>query len=69
MVPDALDPRLKRVLTSENDLGKASLATRVLVSRLRREIKAHTVKMNDAISELCVFISKNPFAQSDLAHF
>ena len=39
MIPDLSDPRWKRVLTSNSDLSSASLATRILISRLRQVLE------------------------------
>lgn len=69
MVPDASDPRWRRVLTSESDLAAASLATRILVTRLRRDVKASPATLNDQIAELRSFVAKNAFAVADAARF
>ena len=69
MIPDATDPRWSRVLTSESDLTAASLATRILISRLRREVKAAPATQAAKIAELRDFVAKNAFAVADLARF
>lgn len=69
MVPAPNDPRWQRVLTSENDIAQASLATKILITRLRRETKAAPGNLNAAITELRGYLEKNAFAQADIAHF
>lgn len=62
------ESRIKDLLTSTSDLSKASLATRILVSRLRIEVKAQPASLSGKIEELKAFIAKNAFANADLAH-
>lgn len=69
MIPEKTDPRWARVLTTESDLGSASLATRILISRLRREVRASPATLVGKIAELRGFIEKNTFAHADLARF
>lgn len=69
MIPAENDPRWTRVLTSESDLSASSLATRILISRLRREVKAAPGTVGAKIAELRDFVSKNPFAVADWARF
>lgn len=69
MVPDSNDPRWKRVLTSDSDLSSASLATRILITRLRREVAGAPVVLAAKITELHSFVSKNSFAHADAARF
>lgn len=69
MIPDAGDPRWSRVLTNESDLSAASLATRILISRLRREVKAAPGTIGAKAGELRDFVTKNPFAVADVARF
>lgn len=69
MIPDASDPRWKRVLTTNGDLSATSLATRILVSRLRREVAQAPGSLAAKIGELRDFIAKNSFAVADLAKF
>lgn len=59
---------LRRALTSGEDLGSVSLATRMLVSRLRREVAADPAALPAAVAELNDFFAANPSAQPDLAH-
>lgn len=69
MIPDISDPRWKRVLTTQSDLSAASLATRILVSRLRREVAGAPASLGAKIGELRDFIQKNAFAVADVAKF
>ena len=69
MIPDTSDPRWKRVLTSNSDLSSASLATRILVTRLRREVSGAPAALAEKIAELHAFITKNSFARADAAQF
>ena len=69
MIPDLSDPRWKRVLTNNSDLSAASLATRILISRLRREVAEAPGTLIGKIGELRDFVAKNPFAVADAAKF
>lgn len=69
MIPDLSDPRWKRVLTSNSDLSAASLATRILISRLRREVAEAPAALAGKVGELRDFVAKNPFALADAAKF
>ena len=60
------DSTLQKVLTTSSDLSKASLATKILISRLRLEISGQPAKLSSAIAELRAFFAKHPFAQKDL---
>ena len=69
MIPDANDPRWKRVLTSDSDLSATSLATRIMIARLRREVAAAPGALAAKIGELRDFVTKNSFAVADVAKF
>ena len=69
MVPAANDPRWQRVLTSDSDLSSASLATKILVTRLRREARNAPATLSSKINELRAYFEKNAFAQADMANF
>lgn len=58
---------LSSLLTSASDLSKASLATRILVSRLRIEVRVQPATLAAKIAEFKAFIAKNDFAAADLA--
>lgn len=60
--------RIKDLLTGTADLSKASLATRILVSRLRIEVKAQPASLAAKVDELKAFVAKNAFANADLAN-
>ena len=62
------DKRLTALLTGSTDLSKASLATRILVSRLRIEVRAKPDSLPAKLEELKAFIAKNVFAGIDLAN-
>lgn len=67
MVPNTTDPRWKRALTSESDISTASLPTKILVARLRRQVKEHPTTIQERIGELHAFFEKNMIAQKDIA--
>jgi hypothetical protein len=69
MVPAATDPRWQRVLTSDGDLSSASLATKILITRLRREVRNAPAAIQEKIGELRAYFEKNAFAQADFAAF
>ena len=69
MIPDTNDPRWKRVLTTDSDLSSASLATRILITRLRREVAAAPGAIAGKIAELHDFVVKNSFAHADCTRF
>lgn len=62
------DKKLTALLTGTTDLSKASLATRILVSRLRIEVRAQPATLPAKLEELKAFIAKNAFAGIDLAN-
>lgn len=69
MIPDASNPCWRRVLTSEADLAGAVLATKILVTRLRREVRSSPADMAGKIAELRGYFQKNAFATKDIALF
>lgn len=62
------DSSLKALLTGTTDLKQASLATRILISRMRIELKAKPDQLPAKLDELKAFLVKNAFARDDLAH-
>lgn len=62
------DPRWLKAVQNDGDLGKAQLATRLLISRLRQEVRKNPASAKEKARELFEFMSKNAFAQPDLAH-
>lgn len=69
MIPAPNDGCWQRVLRSQSDLSNVSLATRLLVSRLRRESASDPASLPGKIAELREFFTKNAFAQGDIAKF
>ena len=69
MLPAPNDGCWARVLSSGSDLADVSLATRLLISRLRREVSGDPGALSGAAAELRDFFAKNPFAQPDIAKF
>ncbi|WP_353473637.1 hypothetical protein PVT71_06235 [Salipiger sp. H15] len=69
MIPDASNPCWRRVLTSEAELSGAVLATKILVTRLRREVRSKPADMTGKIAELRGYFEKNAFATKDIALF
>lgn len=65
MIPGPDDPRWSRVIKSDTDLSSASLATKFLITRLRREAKG-SGNLSALVVELRDFFEKNAFAQRDI---
>ena len=61
------DDTLRQTISSSNDLPAASLVTRILVNRLRMEVRANPGSISAKIAELKAFIAKNPNAATELA--
>jgi hypothetical protein len=66
-LPTANDACWKRLLTAEPAPNLTSLATKLTVARLRRDVKQQPSMLKAAIDELYGFFAKNDFAQRDLA--
>jgi hypothetical protein len=58
----------EQVLLSSSDLSKASLATRILIGRLRNEVKGAPDSLGEKAAELAKFASENDYAANDLAN-
>lgn len=69
MIPDPDDPRWGRVLTSESELTGSILATKILITRLRREVQARPGALAEKILELRTYFEKNASAAKDIALF
>ncbi len=69
MIPASSDPCWQRAICNDKDLSAASLATKILVSRLRREMKSEPSTMHQKIAELRSYFEKNAFAKKDIALF
>lgn len=63
-IPEAL---LERALLSDADLSEASLATKMLVARLRAELRADPAAFPAKMAELRAFFDKHVFAMKDIA--
>lgn len=66
MVPAANDPRWAKILNSSSDLSSATLATKFLITRLRRDVQSAPNKFGAAVEELRDYFEKNVFAQKDI---
>ena len=67
VLPPLDDPRWQRTLLSSSDLTSVSLATRLLVARLRREVARDPGRLETAVDELRGFFAKNESARLDIA--
>ena len=66
-VPTKMDPCWKRLLTGQALPEFTSLATKLTVGRLRREVKQQPNALMTAIDEVRAFFASNDFAQRDLS--
>ncbi|NBZ86334.1 hypothetical protein [Stagnihabitans tardus] len=69
MAVDPNDPRLKRAILSTTDVSKASLATRILLARLRQEVRDAPASLPGKLQEFSAYFAKHSFAEKDLACF
>lgn len=69
MIPAANDPCWARVIMSDRDLSQASLGTRLLVGRLRREAKSIPAEIEAKARELYAQVQKNAFMVGDTKFF
>ncbi len=67
MSVDPADPRWRKILTTESDIAAASLATRILIARLRREVVRVPTSLNEKVTELLDFLRKSPMGAADAA--
>lgn len=58
---------LKRTLSENGDLKGASLGTRILVNRLRVELRANPSSLLVKVAELKDYVARNPAAAAELA--
>jgi hypothetical protein len=65
-VPAKTDPRWSRALTGAEPKVN-SLATKLLLTRLRDEVKRDPGALGKSASQLHEFFAANPFAARDLA--
>ena len=61
------DDKLRQTITSAADLAGASLVTRIVVNRLRMQVRANPAKLDDKVLELKDFFAKNPDAAREFA--
>ncbi|MGB0658603.1 MAG: hypothetical protein ACPGNV_00400 [Mangrovicoccus sp.] len=61
------DEIFRRVLTSQDDLVAASLATKILVARLRADVSEKPESLDKKVKVLADFFAKHRFASKDLA--
>ncbi|MCI4664876.1 MAG: hypothetical protein MRY74_09160 [Neomegalonema sp.] len=66
-MPNLNDPKWVAAIQNNKDMGKATLATRLLLTRLRQEVKANPGSLREKARELFEFFEKNAFAQKDVA--
>lgn len=66
-VPPKTDPCWSRLLTAQTLPEFTSLATKLTVGRLRRDVKQQPSALSVAIEEIRGFFANNDFAQRDLA--
>lgn len=69
MIPEPNDLCWKRVLTSTADMAAASLATRIMLTRMRKEVQEKPNSLFENIQHLRAFYVKNSFARTDIARF
>lgn len=63
------DSALSRIITSQAPIPGASLATRILVNKLRIQASADPSSLGTRIAELSAFVLKNPSVEAELAGF
>jgi hypothetical protein len=59
--------KLKALLTSSSDLSKASLGTRIMLTRMRLEVQNDPASVDSKVVELEQTISTKPQLADDLA--
>lgn len=64
-IPTKLDPRWARALTGPEP-KVSSLATKLLLSRLRDDVRRDPAMLQDCVLQMQVFFEKNAFAARDL---
>jgi hypothetical protein len=60
--------KLKSLILSEGNISGASLATRILLGRLRIEVRNNPSLIDSKVTELLEFARVNTYAADDLAH-
>ncbi len=69
MIPDSNDPRWKRILTEASTPGGLSLATRMLLARLRTRVSQEPSTISGAIGELRDYYAGNRNALGEISTF
>ena len=59
--------KLKALLTSNSDLSKASLGTRIMLTRMRLEVQNDPASVDNKVVELMQTVSTKPQLADDLA--
>ena len=59
--------KLRALITSESALASASLATRIVVGRLRIEVRNNPGLLDAKVQELVSFARDNSYAATELA--
>ena len=60
--------KLKSLILSEGNMSGASLATRILLGRLRIEVRNNPSLIDAKVTEMLEFARANSYAADDLAH-
>ncbi|ARE82234.1 conserved hypothetical protein [Roseovarius sp. EC-HK134] len=58
---------LTRAIKGTTDLAAASLATRIVLNRLRVQARTEPAKLSGLVAELRAFVAKNSDAAAELA--
>lgn len=58
--------KLRALITSDSGLSAASLATRIVVGRLRIEVRNNPGLLDAKVQELITFARENSYAATDL---
>lgn len=64
-VPPKADPRWKRLLTDDPPPELKGLATKLTVSRMRRDVRQDPAALDAALDEIIEFYTNNPFSQRE----
>jgi hypothetical protein len=66
-VPAKSDPRWRTLLEGAQDPQLSTLATKLMVQRLRQAVKRDPTSLSASIAEIHDFFTTNAFAHRDLA--
>ena len=67
VIPGVTDPRWGQILTGTRNSEFTVLATRLAITRLRREVQDRVKSLAQAVTELHRFFVDNPFTHRDAA--